>query len=251
MSWRASPTLVVFTLGPRTDSRRHPLLGPSASGLELGLRRACIESAFEAGRGAGLGIVVCSPEPLPEAPKDARWLRQEQGTFGKRFGAAVEQGLREARGPLVIVGSDVPGLDADLFRAALDALARDPETVVVGPAKDGGFYLLATARPLGLALREVRWCGRETRSTLLAVLHRAGRPVFLLPPLRDLDRPADVEAWLAERRPHPGPVRLWSDRLRAFLSARRRPLPLRDPQPKAALVFGSPLGRAPPLPASA
>jgi Uncharacterized protein conserved in bacteria (DUF2064) len=250
MSRRASPTLVVFTLGPRTDARRRPLLGPSASGLELGLRRACMESALEAGRAAGLKLAVCSPEPLPETPKDARWLPQEHGTFGDRFAAALERGVRETTGPLVIVGADVPGLDARLLTSALEGLAKGPDTVVVGPAKDGGFYLLATARSLGPVLREVRWCGRDTRKTLLAALARAGRPVLMLPALRDLDRPADVEGWLAERAPHSGLVHPWSERLRGFLSARRRPLAPCDPHPLSLEAFVSILGRAPPLLAS-
>jgi Uncharacterized protein conserved in bacteria (DUF2064) len=243
-------SLVVFTLGSRADARRHRVLSPSASGLELGFRRACFESAFEAGRAAGMQLAVCSPEPLSEAPPDARWLRQEQGSFGERFEAAVAQSVGENAEPLVIVGSDVPGLDAGLVRAALDGLARDPDAVVVGPAKDGGFYLLATARPLGSVLREVRWCGRDTRRTLLAALYRAGRPVVLLPPLRDLDRPADIEAWLAEPRSYPAAVRIWCDRLRALLSARRRPLVARDSHPKPALALGCLRGRAPPLPAT-
>jgi hypothetical protein len=151
-------------------------------------------------------------------------------------------------GPLLIVGADVPGLDARLLRAAIEGLAQDPEAVVVGPAKDGGFYLLATARPLGSVLREVRWCGRDTRKTLLVALARAGRPVLLLPPLRDLDRPADVERWLAERGVHPRLVHVWSDRLRGLLSSRRRPLAYRHRHPVSLEAFGSPLGRAPPLP---
>jgi Uncharacterized protein conserved in bacteria (DUF2064) len=250
MSRRAAPTLVVFTLGPRTDARRHPLLVPSARSLEHDLRRACIESAFEAGRAAGMQLVACSPEPLRETPIDARWLPQARGNFGARFEAAVEESLREATEPLVIVGGDVPGLDASLLRAALEGLAHDPETVVVGPARDGGFYLLATAQPLGSVLREVRWCGGDTRETLLAALARAGRPVLMLPPLRDLDRPADIEGWLAERRGQPGPARLWSDRLRLFLSACRRPLVPDDLHAVSPELFGSLLGRAPPLLAS-
>lgn len=250
MSRRSSPTLVVFTLGAEADARRHPLLGESAYGLERGLRRACMESAFEAGRAAGLHLVVCSPTPLPEVPRDARWLRQGPGAFGERFEAALEQGARGSGEPLVIVGTDVPGLEASLLRTALRSLARDPEAVVVGPARDGGFYLLATARPLGRVLDEVRWCGNETRKTLLAALARAGRPIVLLPPLRDLDRPADVFSWLAERRAHTGQVRLWSDRLHGFLSAKRRPPTLPDRPTVPYRHVGSLFGRAPPLPAS-
>jgi hypothetical protein len=191
-------------------------------------------------------LVVCSPEPLAETPRDARWLPQQQGTFAERFEAAIEQGSPETTAPLVIVGGDVPGLDACLLSDALGRLASDPEMVVVGPARDGGFYLLATSRPLGPLLREVRWCGRDTRKTLLAALAHAGRPVVLLPPLRDLDRPADVEGWLAERRLHSGPLGLWSKRLLRFLSARRLPLTLVGPRRSSCGAAASIFGRAPP-----
>jgi glycosyltransferase A (GT-A) superfamily protein (DUF2064 family) len=247
MSRPELPTLLVFTLGSRTDARRHPLLGPAATGLELGVRRACLEGAFDAGRAAQMQLVVCSPEPLAEAPMDSRWLRQEPGSFGERFAAAVEQGVSKEGAPLVIVGADVPGLESGLFEAALDGLAQDPDAVVVGPARDGGFYLLATARPLGPVLTEVRWCGADTRETLLAALARAGRPVVLLPPLRDLDRPRDLEGWLAERRPSPRPLRLWFDRLRVFLGGRRRPLAALDAHSLSQGAFASIPGRAPPL----
>jgi len=243
----ASPTLVVFTLGSRADARRHPLLGPSGHGLEVGLRRACLESAFAAGRAAKMQIVVCSPEPLAETPRDVGWLPQQQGTFAERFEAAIEQGVLDSTQPLVIVGGDVPGLDAGLLAEALERLARDPEAVVVGPARDGGFYLLATSRPLGTLLREVRWCGRQTRKTLLAALARAGRRVVLLPSLCDLDRPADIEGWLADRRHRPGPLGLWSKRLLRFLGERLRPLASPPPCLLAVVPRAFVLGRAPPV----
>ncbi len=191
-------------------------------------------------------LVVCSPEPLAETPRDAHWLPQQQGTFAERFEAAIEQGARHKAAPLVIVGGDVPGLDASLLHDALERLARDPEAVVVGPARDGGFYLLATSRPLGPLLREVRWCGGDTCKTLLAALARAGRRVVLLPSLHDLDRPADVESWLAERRLRPGSLGLWSARLLRFLSARRLPLTPFGPRRSSLEATASILGRAPP-----
>jgi hypothetical protein len=241
-----SATLLVFTLGPRADARRHPLLGPAASGLELGLRRACLEGAFEAGRAAGLELAVCSPDRLPEAPRDARWQAQGQGTFAARFEAAVEQALRHRTEPLIVVGGDVPGLRADHLAAARRELAADPHAVVVGPARDGGFYLLAMARPLGSVLGDVSFCGRNTRKTLLAALARAGRAVVLLPPLLDLDRPADVEGWLRDGTPLRGAVRPWSERVRLFLRARRKPPAPRRLRALSPRVPRPVRGRAPP-----
>ena len=67
---------------------------------------------------------------------------------------------------------------------------------MIGPSPDGGFYLLAAARPLDEALGGVRWCGAHARADLVEALERVGRTVHLLEPLADLDRPRDLDALL-------------------------------------------------------
>lgn len=240
-------TLLVFSLGADAESRRRPLVPAPWRGDEIDLRRALFDAAVDAGREAGCRVEVSSPAP-PERRDIDRWRRQEGHDFGERILDAL--GAVEADdGPVVLVGADVPGLGAGPVRAALDALGGDgnsKDTVVLGPSPDGGFYLLAAARPVAHLLGEVRWCRDDTLARVRRALEAAGRRVVLLDPLADLDRPADLERWLARdpsrRRRR---FRAVVARLLRRLAERRRPRFLTVPPPRSA-PGAIRRGRAPP-----
>jgi glycosyltransferase A (GT-A) superfamily protein (DUF2064 family) len=196
-----TPTLLVFTLGPDAESRRHRLLPERWRGAEVRFRRSCLDRVMEAGHRAGFRVEVSSPrspEALGVAPGTAVDHRpQRGGSFGGRLDRALAECLEQHGGPVVVVGTDVPGLAARHLEQALARLGDDPDRVVVGPSPDGGFYLLAARRPIDGLGSAVHWCCGRTLETLLEALTGAGRPVVLLEPLTDLDRPADLERWLA------------------------------------------------------
>lgn len=192
------PTLLVFTLGAPCESRRRHLLPAGQGAVEERLHRACLDLALSAGRDAGCRLEVCSPEPL-DLPADVDRRAQSGRGFGARLGEAVRDAFGAGGGPVVLVGSDVPGLAASHVRRTLELLEEDPDRVVVGPSPDGGFYLLASAEPLDEVFSAVHWCCRETLQSLRHALALGGRDVVLLPPLVDLDRSSDLELWLAGR----------------------------------------------------
>jgi hypothetical protein len=242
-----TPTLIVFTLGAAAERARRPLLGARLRGVEVALRRSCLAEALAAGRAAGLRRTVCSPRPVTAAADEA--LPQRRGSFGERLAAAMEEAFARGAAPLVVVGADSPGLSAAHLEAALARLAADPAAVVVGPCPDGGLYLLAANRPIPGLAAAARWCRADTLATLLASLRAAGRPVALLPPLADLDRPADLAGWLAT----PGPaieaagLAAWRPLVVRLVAALARPAsPHRAAAPRHGVVLPA-AGRAPPL----
>lgn len=241
--------VLVFTLGPRAEARRHPLLPPSLQAAEVGLRQACLDSVVAAAREVGLGVDVCSPSPVAVGAA-AVWRRQEGRSFAERLRAALRAAFDAGPGPLIAVGSDTPEIGPAMLSEALALLAGDPDRVVLGPSTDGGVYLIAAARPLDEALEGVRWCGRHTRQGLLTALARAGRPVVLLRPLADLDRAADLGRWLARPTAVAGPLGTWVDALRALLAGRRRPPNTSAVRATSPLRRDRPPGRAPPAPLS-
>ncbi len=244
----SSPTLLVFTLGALRESARRPLVPAELRELEIGLRQECLTAALAAGRACGCRLEVSSPTPLP-LPDDARNVPQQGRDFGARLERAMANAFARGAGPLLVVGSDVPGLAAQHLEAALSLLEADPERVVIGPSPDGGFYLLASRRPVEGLASAARWCRPGTLRDLLRFLRAAGRPVVLLAPLNDLDRPADLERWLAVstvdtrwRRP--------TARLRSALARRLRPLWLPAAGLPNACFVPILSGRAPPAPLS-
>lgn len=242
------PTLLVLTLGPEEDARRHPLLPQVLAAHERRLRRTCLESVARAGHDAGCRVVLCSPRPL-QVGIPTVWLAQRGTSLGERFAHALAA-AGDLGGPIVAVGGDTPGLSRALIEAALAEIARSPERVVIGPARDGGFYLLATSRPLAPNhLARVKWCSSSARSTLVESLRAGGVAVAALSPLADLDTSADLERWL-KSGPAPCPQLLGERHvLRRVLARQRRPR-CRARRVIEAPALATSAGRAPPLAAS-
>lgn len=102
-------------------------------------------------------------------------------------------------GPVVIVGSDIPGIGAAQVEQAFRRLGD--HDWVLGPAGDGGYWLIgARRRPaLRLPFQGVRWGGPHARADTLANLKR--RRVALLGELDDVDTGADLRRIRSASRP--------------------------------------------------
>ncbi len=121
-------------------------------------------------------------------PTPCRVIAQGPGDLGARM-ARVMAALPP--GPVVIVGSDIPGIEAHQVAQAFACLGdRD---WVLGPATDGGYWLIgARRRPvLRSPFQGVRWGGPHARADTLANLN--GARVALLEELSDVDRAADLQ----------------------------------------------------------
>jgi Uncharacterized protein conserved in bacteria (DUF2064) len=241
-----APTLLVFTLGAARESARRSLLPEALRELEIGVRQGCLEAALAAGRACGCRLEVCSPSPI-DLPADARNVAQSGSDFGSRLEGALREAFERGAGPLLVVGTDVPGLAAQQVSQALALLEKDPDRVVLGPSPDGGFYLLAACRPIADLGTATRWCRRGTLRGLLRALRAAGREVVLLEPLADLDGRADLEGWLAVKPGRDGRWRWLSGLLRRLLADGCRPIiPACLGRPRSALAASIP-GRSPPV----
>lgn len=236
-----APTLLVFTLGAARESARRRLLPPGLGGLELGLWESCLHAALEAGKALGCRLEVSSPSGLA-LPAGILNVPQEGTDFGSRLEGAMLDAFERGPGPLLVVGTDVPELGSRHLGQALALLKDDPDQVVLGPSPDGGLYLLAASRPIPGLARTVRWCRRDTLRSLLEVLRAQGRPVTLLDPLADLDKPAHLERWLIRAGER---WRGLAGLLRAALAALRRPWA--EPAAAPAFVpYARRTGRSPP-----
>ncbi len=128
-----------------------------------------------------------------------RVVDQGRGGLGLRLARQVTRARQEGVAHLVLIGSDLPHLSSGDVLAAFSALR--PGTVVLGPASDGGYWLMGLcpeARAVRLfagARGTIPWGGGSVlRHTLEAAAAEGLRPV-LLPERADLDRPADLLAW--------------------------------------------------------
>ncbi|AMJ63209.1 TIGR04282 family arsenosugar biosynthesis glycosyltransferase [Bosea sp. PAMC 26642] len=115
---------------------------------------------------------------------------QARGDLGVRM---LEQFVAAPHGPVVLVGSDIPGITAAHIAAAFDALRS--HDAVFGPAEDGGYWLVglrAGFRPAGVFER-VRWSSPHALADTRANL--ASRSVALAATLFDVDDANDWRRW--------------------------------------------------------
>ena len=147
--------------------------------------------------------VVCH-EPADAGAEVREWLGdgpaafwpQPGGDLGERMSALCDRAF-ELSDRVVVIGTDAPGLDADLVRRCLAGL--DHADVVLGPARDGGYYLMGLGARRPNLFRNIRW---STPSVLAATVARAraeGASVAYLEVCADIDTAADLTPALAER----------------------------------------------------
>ncbi|HSQ58731.1 MAG TPA: TIGR04282 family arsenosugar biosynthesis glycosyltransferase [Gemmata sp.] len=137
-------------------------------------------------------IAGASSEHFKEwSPLVEGWCEQVAGDLGTKLDAAFRD-AHEAGVPVIAIGTDCLELDASLIREAFAVLAKTD--AVFGPATDGGYYLVGTARYLDGFFDAVRWSSHHTLADHLKQCECRGFAFELLPPLPDLDT---WEDWLA------------------------------------------------------
>lgn len=114
---------------------------------------------------------------------------QGEGDLGARMSEAMAAALREGYARVVLVGTDCPTLDAATVRAAMEALREVP--AVIGPALDGGYYLLGGSVALPV-FDGVPWSTEVVAAETRARLAQAGIPWRELPEAADIDRVEDL-----------------------------------------------------------
>ena len=130
-----------------------------------------------------------------ECSRVPRLVRQCEGDLGDRLTFALQQGFASGLHQIVVVGSDCPSLDAEKIVQALTLLKS--HDVVLGPAVDGGYYLIGLSQPYPYLFKNIPWSTDQVLEKTRAIAAHNGLSVALLSPLSDVDRPEDLPLWYA------------------------------------------------------
>ena len=123
---------------------------------------------------------------------------QGTGDLGDRMADAFERRFSEGEERVIIIGSDCPLITPEHLQAAGEALAdRD---VVLGPAVDGGYWLVGQRRPGVDLFSDIPWSSHDTLETTRRRLAGIGAAWTELEELRDVDTREDLTAALNDSR---------------------------------------------------
>ncbi len=111
--------------------------------------------------------------------------KQQAGAdLGERMHLAFVNTLHTSH-KAVIIGSDCPLLTPEIVQLALDQLDEHP--FVLGPALDGGYYLLGMRKPSPELFENMEWSTEDVAKITLERMAESGASCFLLPALPDID----------------------------------------------------------------
>ncbi|MFH1059409.1 MAG: TIGR04282 family arsenosugar biosynthesis glycosyltransferase, partial [Pseudomonadota bacterium] len=177
----APARLILFTRWPapgQAKTRLIPALGPEGAAL---LHAALTQRALA----WCLALIRQHPALLElrcvGAPAAAfrRWLGwaplirpQAEGDLGARMHQALSEALAEGADRVVLMGSDCPGLTDAVLAQAFAAL--HDHDLVLGPATDGGYYLVGLTRPAPELFADITWGTERVLEQTLAAARRAG-----------------------------------------------------------------------------
>ena len=123
---------------------------------------------------------------------------QEEGTLGDRMAQTMRMLFERGARAVVLIGSDLPDLSASVVVDAFAALRRDPAALVLGPAADGGYYLIGATR-VPPVFDGVEWGSDRVLAATIEAARSQGVAVHLVSGMADVDTPADLQPVRARR----------------------------------------------------
>lgn len=190
------PQLVLFTRFPQAGSCKTRLIPALGEDGAAQLHRQLTERTLGVIASAGLKVTVAitgasTPSFAAWLGNDFAFVQQEEGDLGARLKPFVEAA------PAILFGADTPDLQPSHVDQAIRGLAC--HEVVIGPAEDGGYYLIAMREPLVELIENMPWSTDQVLPTTLKRLERMGIQPLMLECLADCDTPEDLERWPALR----------------------------------------------------
>jgi uncharacterized protein len=191
--------LIVFLRYPEAGKAKTRLIpevgaeGAAELAAELAHRALDVARVFADDGSADVAIwyTGCDENRAREiAQGDFTYHLQVGPDLGSRMSAAFAATFDQGYDHAVLIGTDCPELDEFVIDDAFYFLEEND--VVLGPADDGGYYLISLKAPAPALFEEVPWGSVEVFQTTVNIANRLGLSTEPLPFLWDVDRPEDL-----------------------------------------------------------
>ena len=147
-------------------------------------------------------FLACAPSSshvffrIMEARHGVTLLDQQGDDLGARMHHTFDSLFAQGYQRVCLVGTDVPSLPLTHYRDAVESLAR--HDLVIGPAKDGGYYLIGLTRPCPDLFTDIPWSTDRVRAITQQKAAATGLKTALLPAWSDVDTLDDLQALIDE-----------------------------------------------------
>lgn len=206
---KSKNAVLVFARMPEKGKVKKRLAADLGEDAALELYRAFVDDLLNTLARSGLHHIIChTPKTIPQAlapwPKpDLPRFPQTGADLGERMAHAFEHGFSRGFRRLVLVGTDIPDLPESAFHQAFAALETGP--AVVGPARDGGYYLIGfSAKGFDRGVfKDIQWGTGRVLEQTLDRFRALGKKVRLLFSWNDIDTMADLKQYIGRYGSNP------------------------------------------------
>ncbi|ASC70418.1 2-phospho-L-lactate guanylyltransferase [Halomicronema hongdechloris C2206] len=192
--------LLIFARYPQpgqVKTRLIPALGPvAASDLYRRLAEHTLAQGRALSRYRPLSITLWFTGA--DAAAMTAWLGanidyclQPEGDLGYRLHWAFEAAFAQGYRRVIAIGTDCPQLDSSLLNQGFRAL--DHHELVLGPATDGGYYLIGLQRAVAALFQGIPWSTAAVHQQTVAAAEQLGLSHWQLRSLTDVDTPEDLD----------------------------------------------------------
>jgi rSAM/selenodomain-associated transferase 1 len=120
-------------------------------------------------------------------PESFSLLSQSNGSLGDRLFNATGALLTAGYASVCLINSDSPTLPPQRLETAIAALGRPGDRIVLGPADDGGYYLIGLKYPHRRVFQDIEWSSERVLRQTIDRADEVGLEITILPPWYDLD----------------------------------------------------------------
>jgi hypothetical protein len=204
LNFPASPKqhLIIFTRYPepgKTKTRLIPVLGSvGAANLQRQMTEHTIFQVKELQKLIDISVEVRFAGGDLQLMQD--WLgldlvyqSQGEGDLGLRMARSLFEAFQFGAEKAIIIGTDCPGVNAQVLATAFDKLHTFE--LVLGPAIDGGYYLIGLRQPIPELFANIEWGTAQVFQKTVEIAQKLNLSYVNLTPLADVDRPEDLPIW--------------------------------------------------------
>ena len=194
--------LIIFTRYPepgKTKTRLIPVLGTiGAANLQRQMTEHTIFQVQELQKAIDISVEVRFVGGDSQLMQD--WLgldlvyqSQGEGDLGLRMARSLFDAFQSGAEQVIIIGTDCPGVNPQILATAFEKLhAFD---LVLGPAIDGGYYLIGLCQPIPELFVNIEWGTAQVFQKTVDIAQKLNLSHVNLLPLADVDRPEDLPIW--------------------------------------------------------
>jgi rSAM/selenodomain-associated transferase 1 len=143
-------------------------------------------------------VFDCLPERLIDVLHSA--MRLQDGAdllFNLLVNVRIEDGFKNKIEKMIIIGTDCPDVNQNFIEEAFGAL--NSQDVVLGPARDGGYYLIGLSQSFPMLFNHIDWGSDRVLTQTKKIIKQENLSVYDLPVLTDVDRPDDLYIWQSKK----------------------------------------------------